>query len=166
MMHTALIILITILSVFVVGSLSGHIVHWLLHTNLFKRFAKSHDSHHDLYPPDDFVSDKYRSAGKDTSTFIFTPIVTISVLLLSSVLWLLFSVWWIFPTILVEGIAVGILNDRMHDAFHLKNHWMNKYRWFKRLKYLHRLHHKYPEKNMGIIWFLPDRIFGTFRSTS
>ena len=57
---------------------------------------------------------------------------------------------------------MGYLNDRMHDWFHKTDHWLNKYAWFRRLNHLHLLHHISPNKNMGIVWFFPDRIFGTF----
>ena len=148
--------------IFSYGSLAGYLVHLLLHNKIVGRFAKDHTAHHNLYTVDDFVSNKYRSAGGKASTFVFVPIITCAMALLCIPLWFLTHVWWIFAIVIIEGIFVGWLNDYIHEVIHLKKHWLHKYKWFQKLKYLHRLHHKYPHKNHGIIWFIPDKLFGTF----
>ncbi len=162
-MNVLVTLLVSSLLIFAVGSTAGYVAHRLMHIKALGRFAKSHKVHHKLYTPDNFESDTYRSAGKDTSTFVFVPVILLSVVLLGVTLWFAFQVWWIYPVIIAEGIAVGVLNEKIHDWFHIKDHWMNRYAWFKHLKHLHMQHHIHPKKNMGIIWFLPDRVFGTFK---
>lgn len=162
-----LTLVVTITSTFVVGSLVGYIIHWLLHTRLvkyklFKPLAKSHNVHHQYYTIHNFESDTYRDPGKDSSTFFFAPVITLAVGLLGLGLWFVFQVWWIYLVILIEGIAIGLLNTKIHDYFHIRNHWLNKYSMFRRLKKLHWWHHKRPKINHGIIWFVPDKLFGTF----
>ena len=152
-----------ILFVFAYGSLVGYFVHRLMHSKLFMGLAKIHKIHHLLYTTNDFESETYRSAGKDTSSFVFVPIITIAIMLLCIGM-LIFHSWWIYPIILAEGIIVGYLNDRLHDYFHITNHWLNKYHWFRVIKQLHWNHHDNPEVNHGIIWFIPDKIFGTFKN--
>lgn len=159
---------ITIIITFIIGSLVGYVMHWLMHTKLnktewFKPIALSHNVHHKLYTIYDYESDTYRSSGKDTSTLVFVPIITLSIILLSVIFWFAFQSFWIYPIILIEGIIVGVLNEKIHDYFHIKNHWLNKYYWFRRLKMIHWYHHKHPKTNHGIIWFGPDKLFGTFK---
>lgn len=171
MASVILTIIIAIVATFVVGSLVGWVAHWLMHTwlaktRLFKFIATSHNSHHVLYTTEDFESETYRSAGKDTSSFVFVPIIGIAILILCAVMWWIFEAWYIYPVILIEGIVIGYLNDRLHDCFHITNHWLNRYSWFSSLKRLHWNHHDDPEVNHGIIWFIPDKIFGTFKNES
>ena len=157
-----LLILIVVFT-FIYGSMIGYFIHWLLHTEISDRLTKSHDVHHKLYTVDNFESDTYRDAKKNDSAWVFIPIITVAIILACVPLLLICKVWWIYPPILIMGVLVGWLNDAIHEAFHIKSHWLNKYAWFRHLKHLHMQHHIYPKKNMGIIWFLPDRIFGTFK---
>jgi hypothetical protein len=156
------ITLFVLVVTFMVGSSFGWIVHWLLHTKLFKGLAKAHNVHHEKYTPDDFESEAYRDSGKDDSSFVFVPIITVSILLFFLPFAIMWSAWWIYFFVVVEGIIVGVANDRIHDAFHIRDHKLNKYRWFRKLKHLHWLHHVYPKKNQAIIWFGPDKLFRTF----
>lgn len=158
------LVLFIILFTFVYGSLAGYFVHWLLHTDAFSKWSKSHNVHHTLYTPDDFESDTYRDAKENDSVWVFVPIITGAIVIACVPLWFIFSEWWIFPIILAEGIFVGWLNDYIHDAFHVKNHWLNRFRWFWHLKDLHWIHHVYPKKNIGILWFIPDKMFKTYES--
>ena len=47
----------------------------------------------------------------------------------------------------------------IHDSYHVKNHWLNKYNWYKKIKifYIHHL----DNKNYGIILIFLI-VFGTF----
>jgi hypothetical protein len=162
-MNTVLIILFVLALTFLFGSTSGWVVHYLLHTKTFKHLATDHNVHHSLYTPDDFESEgRYRDAGKARSTLVFIPIITTAIAFMCIPLWFAFNAWWIYPIVLATGVFVGWLNDYAHYAFHIKEHWLNKYKYFRRLKYLHLLHHIHPKKNQGIIWFGADRLFRTF----
>lgn len=161
-MYEVLIILFILTLTFLFGSSSGYVVHYLLHTEAFKHLATDHNVHHELYNPDDFESIRYRDAGKARSTLVFIPIITTAIALMCIPLWFVFNAWWIYPIILAEGVLIGWLNDYLHYAFHIKNHWLNNYSYFHKLKYLHLLHHIHPKKNHGILWFGADRLFRTF----
>lgn len=158
-----LLALVVVVLTFLIGSTAGWVVHWLLHTELFKNLAKGHKVHHELYTPADFESEEYRSAGKDNSSFVFIPILTITILLFFFPIAYLTNSWWIYLFVVAEGALVGYLNDKIHDAFHLTNHWLNQYLWFRKLKKLHLIHHVDPKFNHGIIWFGADKIFGTYK---
>ena len=161
-MHAIILTLFIMIFTFVYGTLAGYVVHWLLHTPMFERLAKAHNTHHELYTPDDFVSETYRDAKNNDSVFVFVPIITTAIALACIPLWFLFSTWWIYPIIIALGASVGWLNDHMHEAFHIINHPYNKYNYFLKLKHLHLMHHMHPKKNHGIIWFGPDKLFRTF----
>jgi hypothetical protein len=163
-MNTILLVLFTVITSFVFGHFAAYAVHRMLHTQLFKGLAKSHNVHHDLYPVDDFESEAYRSAEADDSSFVFLPILTMAMMgFFLPIAWLT-GAWWIYVIVIGEGIMFGILNDRLHDAFHIKEHWLNRYTWFRKLKEIHWHHHATPETNHGIIWFIPDKVFKTFKS--
>lgn len=167
-METLLILIVILFSTFIIGSFAGYMLHLFMHTRFpripyLRRISKSHNVHHSLYTIRDFESEEYRSAGKDDSVFVFVPIITLAIGLMCLAFWFAFQAWWIYPVILAEGIFIGWLNGKLHECFHIKNHWLNKYSQFKKLKKTHWLHHKYPKMNHGILWFVPDRLFDTFR---
>jgi len=164
-----LALILTIIISYFVSTLFGHVSHWALHQPWTKGFSQSHLAHHQkLYPPHDYVSKTYRSAGKDSSfTYFFLtslPLVVAPLILclLGFISWYLLMVVW-----LVQGL-MGFLHDYMHDSFHIKNHWMNRVPWlgviFRKWSYLHYLHHVNMEINYGIFSFHWDRAFRTFRT--
>lgn len=167
-MSALLTLIVTIISTFCVGSFAGYILHLMMHTRFAKmpslrKVSKSHNVHHTLYTITDFESEEYRSAGRDDSAIVFVPVITMIIGLMGLAFWFVFQAWWIYPIILIEGAGIGWLNAKIHECFHIKDHWLNKYRFFRRLKELHWLHHKHPKMNHGILWFFPDRLFGTFQ---
>jgi sterol desaturase/sphingolipid hydroxylase (fatty acid hydroxylase superfamily) len=158
-------VLLAILGTFLYGTLAGWVAHWVVHQRWAGRLYRSHMNHHlKQYPPNDLLSEKYRWAGKDDTTIIFIPPITLFFLLYGALLWQLGVPWIVFPVILVEAILVGALHDWIHIASHIQCHWLLRYRWFQRLRALHFIHHAGDmRKNMGIIWFGWDRVFGTYR---
>jgi sterol desaturase/sphingolipid hydroxylase (fatty acid hydroxylase superfamily) len=156
-------VLFVILFTFVYGSTAGYVVHRILHIDFFARLAEAHSTHHSLYPEHDYVSETYRDAGENRSTLVFVPIIFGAIVLACIPLYLLFQVWWIYPPIFITGITVGWLNDYLHECFHIIDHPYNKYAYFRKLKYLHLVHHAEPDYNHGIIWFGADKIAGTFK---
>jgi len=65
------------------------------------------------------------------------------------------------------GFALGVLIGYglytwMHHGEH---HWRKDYRWFRRLKRCHAIHHhKCSDCNYGVTTLLWDRLFGTYRA--
>jgi sterol desaturase/sphingolipid hydroxylase (fatty acid hydroxylase superfamily) len=161
-------IIITIILGFFITTLFGHVVHYALHQPWSGKVHKAHLTHHLIkYPPHDFMSDEYRSAGKDSTPKFFVwaglpLIITPIILWLCGIIPLVIMI-----TILgVEGI-IGFLHSYLHDAFHIKNHWLYKVpilgKQFTKLVHLHYLHHVGKMNfNFGIFTFLWDRVCGTF----
>jgi sterol desaturase/sphingolipid hydroxylase (fatty acid hydroxylase superfamily) len=156
-------ILVSILTFIALTSL-GYISHWAFHQRWSGRFYTSHMSHHlVLYPPSDFYSDKYRDAGKDNTSvlffLIFLPLIlgAIAITVLK-IIPLLFGI-----IILVEMAAFGAANNVLHDAFHLRKTFWQRFWFFDKLVKLHIQHHKNMKKNFGILFFWPDKLFNTFK---
>lgn len=161
-------LLATLFITYIIISLFGYVVHWSLHQPWTGRLHVSHMTHHQkLYPPTDFTSDAYRSAGQDSASRIFLlaslPLILIPVML---------CIWGILPFYLMVGILVvealvGFLNDYLHDAFHINHHWLLRTPVLKDIFRigirLHYLHHVDMGTNYGIFAFHWDKLFGTFR---
>lgn len=158
---------LTLLISYIVTSLFGYVIHWSLHQSWAGQFNNAHMTHHlKLYPPEDFTSDTYRHAGKD-STPKFFAMAAIPLILTPIVLGLLgiLPFYLVITVLVVEGI-MGFLHDHIHDLFHINNNWMSRvpvlrdifHKWTR----LHYLHHVDMEKNYGIFVFHWDRLLGTF----
>jgi sterol desaturase/sphingolipid hydroxylase (fatty acid hydroxylase superfamily) len=114
-----------------------------------------------LYPPEDYLSDTYRSAGKDDSfrTFLLMaiPLIVLPIILL---LLKIITVAMMIVAMVMMGI-MGFLHSYLHDAFHIRNHFLERLRWFKSWQQLHYLHHIDQQRNFGIFFFAWDRLFNT-----
>jgi Fatty acid hydroxylase superfamily len=164
-----LAIFLTIIITFFVSSLFGYVVHKSLHQEWTGRLNDAHMTHHiRLYPPDDYVSDKYRNAGKDNTVKIFAiaalPLVAAPIVL---------GVFHILPLALVIAalmvmVVMSFLHSYLHDAFHIRNHWLLRVpligRLFARWVNLHWLHHVDMSTNYGIFLFHWDHLLRTYWS--
>lgn len=119
-----------------------------------------------LYPPSDYVSDKYRNAGKDNTLFIFgaaaIPVVALPIILgIFHILSLALVI-----TSLTIMVIMSLLHSYLHDAFHIKNHWLFSIpvigKLFARWVHIHWLHHVDMNTNYGIFLFHWDHLLGTY----
>jgi len=160
-------IILTALLSFFVSSLFGYVVHRSLHQTWTGKLNQKHMTHHMiLYPPTDYLSDKYRDAGVDNTVYIFgaaaIPLVAIPIVM--GVMGLI-SLSLVITALVVMGV-MGFLHSYLHDSFHIKNHWLLSvpvigYIFSKWVK-LHYLHHVDMQKNFGIFLFHWDHVFRTF----
>ncbi len=160
-------ILVIFLS-YLATTLFGYVVHWSLHQKWSGGFNQSHMTHHlKLYPPSDYLSEKYREAGADSTPkfFFFAALPTLILPVLTLCYFEILS--WVL-TLLAVGVmfGVGLMKNYLHDAFHIKNHTLSKIpiikTWFNNLVQLHYYHHVDMSKNFGISAFFWDRLFKSF----
>lgn len=158
---------LTLLITYFITSLFGYVIHWSLHQSWAGQFNNAHMTHHlKLYPPEDYTSDTYRHAGKD-STPKFFAMAAIPLILTPIVLGFLgiLPIYLVITVLVVEGL-MGFLHDYIHDAFHINNHLMTRIPGvkdiFSKWTQLHYLHHVDMGKNYGIFVFHWDRVFRTF----
>lgn len=161
-------VLITIIIAFFITNLFGYVVHWSIHQKWMGKINKSHMSHHlQMYPPENFSSEAYRHAGKD-STPRFFAIASIPMILIPILLGI-FNIlpWHLVIVALITECISGFLHNYLHDICHIKNHWMGDIpilnKPFNAWLQLHYIHHVYMYKNLGIFNFNWDRIFGTYK---
>jgi sterol desaturase/sphingolipid hydroxylase (fatty acid hydroxylase superfamily) len=160
-------VFLTIIISFFITSLFGYVVHWSLHQKWAGILYKAHRVHHfQKYPISDFISDTYRQAGiNSTPKFFFIgalPLIIVPIVLWHAGIMPLS----IMITVLIVEAIMGFLHNYLHDAFHIRNHWLYRVpvinKWFSHWFKLHYLHHYNIKKNFGICNFFWDRVFGSF----
>ncbi len=62
-------------------------------------------------------------------------------------------------------MAVFLWNWYIHTAYHIDNHWLNRYEWFRKDKHLHMLHHDNAKINYGVVSHFTDMLMGTYSNT-
>ncbi len=162
-----IMILITILLTFIMITFFGFTLHYCLHRPFMGKFYQMHLTHHfKLYPPENFTSDKYLDPGKDNTVIIFllmgSPLILLPIVLFAAHIISL----PILITAMLSMALFGIPNNFLHDAFHIKHHWLRKYQWFAKLTDLHFQHHINIKSNYGIYFFGWDRLFGSLQKKS
>jgi len=159
---------IVVFITYIIASLFGYVVHWALHQTWMGSINQAHMTHHQkLYPPEDFLSDSYRKAEKDSSPKFFA-VAAIPLIVAPIILFVvgILPFYLLLTVLMVEGL-MGFFHDYLHDAFHIRNHWLTRapgvqvifHGWSR----LHYLHHVRMESNYGIFFFVWDRMFSTFR---
>ncbi len=145
-------------------TLFGHVAHWVMHRPWIKTLYRAHMVHHyKLYPIEDFESDDYRSAGKDSGTIFFT-VLAIPLLAIPVIAWILtpLGLFWALGSI-AGGILFGLLNDWVHASFHVRGHILRRLPGWQRMRDRHYEHHVDVTVNYGIWYFGWDRLFNTIR---
>lgn len=158
-------LLVVVLASFVITTFFGHAIHWALHQRWTGLFYRSHMDHHvKQYPPKDLTSSTYRLPSRGATGFVlFTPAFLIILGAAGGLLWLFGLPLWILAVLGPVMLGYGLLNDHVHDAFHVDNHLLSRFAWFSKLQRSHFIHHRNMKVNFGIINFTWDRVFGTFR---
>jgi hypothetical protein len=156
--------LVALLATLVYGSFIGYWSHWLMHQSWSGPLHVAHMYHHIInYPAGDLISDEYRSSGSSSGWVSFTPFVVVAVGLACYVASLLGASLISYATILVEMAVVGVLHGVVHDRFHLrKNPLLGRWAFFWKARDLHMKHHWNMSKNMGILYFGWDKLFGSY----
>lgn len=67
----------------------------------------------------------------------------------------------LIPTVIS---SVFIASWYIHSAYHIDDHWLNEYEWFRNKRELHFNHHYDPTVNYGILTHIPDILCGTFKN--
>jgi sterol desaturase/sphingolipid hydroxylase (fatty acid hydroxylase superfamily) len=152
----------------VIASFFGHVVHWLIHQRWAGPAFRGHMAHHlSLYPPGHLVSDKYRAAKwHESGAFLFTPPFIVILGAVGGLCWWLGTPLWVPVVFGVTMLAFSLTSDWFHDSFHLRHHPLLRFKWFKRLCALHYVHHRDMTKNLGILTFVWDYVFGSAEHAS
>jgi len=135
-----------------------NILHKLAHSRKYGNILyRWHKYHHIIeFPPNELTKDIYPSTHKYENIFIYFAIV-----------------WWIFmyqylefyyfKILLSESILYMICIDRLHTYYHLNNSILERFKWFRKKKELHLLHHKKTYLNFNLYDFTSDILLQTYR---
>jgi sterol desaturase/sphingolipid hydroxylase (fatty acid hydroxylase superfamily) len=64
--------------------------------------------------------------------------------------------------VMATFLASIILHVHFHVQYHLNYSWWQRFAWFRRRQFLHRIHHERPDKNFGVLDSMWDRLLGTY----
>jgi sterol desaturase/sphingolipid hydroxylase (fatty acid hydroxylase superfamily) len=160
----------------------GHVLNafviWLVHLLLHQRILgiplyRVHlGAHHRIDYVEDYVL--------DVSTVVEHSVWGAFTLLTSTIYFLLFP-GWIAILLIAELLASAAWSYYLHDEYENPDSKLKRFKWYRRGKALHQLHHSYrPEKDAGnihrafhhsvnysfggpLLGALMDRLFGTYR---
>lgn len=153
-----LLVILVILYAFVKAELIGYWFHRLMHSTVFPAIHRRHMEHHEIqYPRKNLSSENYRHTEGLSTFWLFFPLV-----ILMGILHLFLLPLYLFiPYFTVVSVA-GLIQDYLHEGSHLRGFWLNKYKWYRRMRARHHVHHVYQGTNFGIYLFGLDRVFGTY----
>ena len=147
-----IVYLIVIVITIVGAEFGAYLWHRFAHTDIVPPIRKTHKIHHQ--------ADLTHEAHED---FYWV----ISLLLLGLVG--IFIIYYyelipiIYPLVLYSLVVfVFVWNWYIHSAYHIPNHWLNQYEWFRNDKRIHMQHHLNPKTNYGIATHFTDEILNTF----
>lgn len=153
-------IALTLLLGFVVTELAGYWVHRLAHWPRGGAIYRAHMVHHEVLYGTEFLSDTYRNPPASSSSVLaFLPFFGALV-----ALFLLALPWPLGAVAAGVCLVVGWTNSRVHDRLHVRGCWLERLPGFARLRLLHRQHHADMSTNFGILSWLWDRAFRTYRA--
>ena len=134
--------------------------HRILHHKISGPVFRAHTDHHDTqYPPEDCLSATYRQPHwRNRPIWYYVPPAG-----LLTAAFFYFTPLYIAIALTIELIAIAWANDWIHEKIHIEGHWLERYKWFWRLRDLHWHHHVDESKNLGIFsWFTDKYISRTF----
>ena len=121
------------------------------HTDTITLVKEMHDVHHNVID-DQAHGDFIYVCGLLVAYFCF---------LLTLYFYYYINVYMLL-TLYIPAVCVFVYNYLIHAAYHIENHWLNNYEWFRQDKRIHFAHHDNPECNYGIATHYSDIIFDTF----
>lgn len=144
-----------------------YIFHRLGHSKKYGGIIyKLHMTHHRInYPFNEPIKKKpYRTNNTYYIPDGYVAYIPPSILLV----YILFKILnlYTFLYIITEIIIITYPSNYIHNEIHIKNSWLEKYKWFLYCRNQHIIHHKNPTVNFSFSGLDNniDRLFGTYRS--
>eukprot|EP01116_Phalansterium_solitarium_P001341 TRINITY_DN11135_c0_g1_i1.p1 TRINITY_DN11135_c0_g1~~TRINITY_DN11135_c0_g1_i1.p1 ORF type:complete len:205 (+),score=41.56 TRINITY_DN11135_c0_g1_i1:61-675(+) len=144
---------------YLMAGLNGTLTHWCGHKHWSGRWFRAHTLEHHIaiYPPTRFLRDDEVGAEDANAKYylptmlfpgVFTYALTGNALdSLISVLWIAGWLWFV---------------DKFHSAYHQRHHWLERFRFFQDLRFVHLRHHKGNMlSNFGVVDMVIDAFLGS-----
>jgi len=138
----------------------GLLTHCLGHRKWSGWWYTAHTMGHHCsdYPSRRFLSAGYVLAKHNNSPYYYPAIVGTALMVN-----LVHRSWRIAFTAcgFLTAVFVAAAADDLHQAFHRRNHWLNRFAWFRKLRTLHYYHHRGDMKhNYALGDFLVEALLG------
>jgi sterol desaturase/sphingolipid hydroxylase (fatty acid hydroxylase superfamily) len=153
----ALIFLGTAVSTYYVMAIVQTLLHRVFgHRNRIRKIFVNHAmGHHAKYRKNTLLADNYVDSETHVMFYYLIPvaIIAIGVFLIGGPL--------LLPAYLL-GVGVAFwLHLYLHEQYHLAHSPLRRFRWFRRKRELHFVHHRHVNRNYAIVEFWIDRLIGT-----
>jgi hypothetical protein len=126
---------------------------FLAHDILYKNPVKQmHDIHHNV------IDDQAHGDFLYVLLLLFLLFVTLFYFYIQNYIDI-----YIFCIIFITSLLSFTYSWIIHSAYHINNHWLNQYQWFRIDKKIHMQHHENSNVNYGITSHFPDIIFDTYQ---
>lgn len=147
------------------SSFFGYWIHRALHSKWLRLLNRGHLEHHlEHYPPGRLISDEYRHAKWfNSGPFLFTPPLLVLLAVTGGLLWLFGLPLWMLGVFGATMVGFGLINDAIHDSFHLSGTWLRHFKFWGKLRAQHFAHHHDMKRNFGIVSFEWDKLFKTHK---
>lgn len=162
MQETEFLKFIPLVAIFTVlaSQVMSYIYHrFISHSNIFLFSHATHKIHHDASLEDE------HHANEDFLLLLFYYVL----LILTPISFLYWrniknirKYKYLIATFVVTSLLFIIYEWYIHRAYHVKDHWLNKFQWFRTDKNLHYIHHRNVRTNFGITSHFSDITGGTY----
>lgn len=112
-------------------------------------------NHHAIYS-EIYTAPSYIDEKTSLTLFYLIPVTGCAIL---GFLLLPFS---LATAVMATLLASMVLHAYFHVQYHLDHSWWQRFAWFRRRQFLHRIHHERPDKNFGVLDSMWDRLLGTY----
>jgi sterol desaturase/sphingolipid hydroxylase (fatty acid hydroxylase superfamily) len=120
-------------------------------------FYKSHHEHHLVYPPKKLMVESFDDNVEDTR-LPYVMLITFGFGVIYNILSFYYYIIFLSETTIYFYIA-----NLLHNSYHLKNPYLERYRWFRYLKKLHHIHHIKVYNNLNITLPITDKLNNTYQ---
>jgi hypothetical protein len=160
-MNTLIFLMATIVTYYAMAIIQTLLHRAFGHRNRIRRIFVNHAmGHHAKYRNDALLSDRYIDSETYVMYYYAIPVVTIGA-----------GLFLLSNGVVLAGYAAGVvaafwLHLYLHEQYHLSASPLARYRWFRRKRELHFVHHRHARRNYAIVEFWIDRVIGTREDAS
>ena len=119
---------------------------------MFREHIRNHHANYSEI----YTTPRYIDEGTSLTLYYLIPVTGCAIL---AFLLLPFS---LATAVMATFLASLILHAHFHVQYHLDRSWWQRFAWFRRRQFLHRIHHERPDKNFGVLDSMWDRLLGTY----
>jgi hypothetical protein len=144
---------------------SGIVLGMIILSEFGAYFWHRFGAHTEILPPVKNTHDIHHTIVEDQAHGDFFYVLVLLVLYFGILLYAyhrLYITWALFFYLYIPVVFTFLSNYFLHYAYHVEDHWLNKYEWFRNDKRIHFQHHKDQSKNFGIVTHFSDHILDTF----